>query len=138
MYRESANSGELLEDYFITASSMREQRNFLDENFYRLQSMSLPECGELRERLEGKNCLIVGGGPSVDEQLEEIRSNREKLIVIAVGTIARKLIKEEIRPDVIVITDPQEGMHRQIEGLDTKNIPLILLSTAAKRGCGLL
>lgn len=128
---ENQQQRELLEDYFITASSMREQRNFLDENFYRLQSMSLPECGELRERLEGKNCLIVGGGPSVDEQLEEIRSNREKLIVIAVGTIARKLIKEEIRPDVIVITDPQEGMHRQIEGLDTKNIPLILLSTAA-------
>ena len=40
-------------------------------------------------------------------------------------------MQEGIRPDAIIITDPQPHMYKQIEGLDTENIPLILLSTAS-------
>lgn len=128
---ENVEIRELLEDYFMVTSSMYEQGNLLEENFIRLQDMKLPECSELRELFERKNCVLVGGGPSADEEMDAIKRYREKIVVIAVGTIVGKLMNNGIRPDVIVITDPQKHMYRQIQGLDTKGIPLILLSTAS-------
>jgi hypothetical protein len=40
-------------------------------------------------------------------------------------------LQEGIVPDALIITDQQSHMYQQVEGLDTKNIPLILLSTAS-------
>ena len=38
----------LLEDFFITTSSMREQERFLDANFEKLSERHLPECSEIK------------------------------------------------------------------------------------------
>lgn len=127
-----AKAKELLEDYFVTTGTMREQGRALDRNFYMLQKKKLPECEKLRGVFEGKRVVIVGGGPSVDIELENIGKYREKIVLVAVGTIARKLLDNGITPDVIVITEPWEGIYQQVEGLPTKNIPLVLLATASE------
>ena len=128
---EHPKAKEVLEDFFVTTSSMREQKKLLDENFYRIQAEKLPEAELLTPLFQGKTLAIVGGGPSVDEEIENIKKYRDQIVVFAVGTIAEKLVKNGIEPDVIVITDPQETMYRQIAGFETKQIPLILLSTAS-------
>lgn len=122
---------ETLEDFFVITSSMREQRKSLDENFSEMQEKNLSECSELKETFSGKKVVIVGAGPSVDDELEAMRRYRNEITILAVGHIARKLLKEGIEPDAVVITDPQEHMYGQIEGLETKQIPLFLLSTAS-------
>ena len=38
---------------------------------------------------------------------------------------------EGIIPDAVIITDPQPLMYKQIDGVNLKNIPMILLSTAS-------
>lgn len=122
---------QLLEDFFMTISSMREQKTFLDSNFSKLSKMHLPECGVLKPLFSKKNVVIVGAGPSVNGQIEMMKKYRNKVIIFATGHITKLLLQEEIRPDAIIITDPQPHMYKQIEGLDTENIPLILLSTAS-------
>ena len=123
---------EKLEDFFVTVSSMREQKHYLESNFAYLQSLKLEECSRLRTHFQGKKVVIVAGGPSVDDEMESIKKYRDEITVFAVGTIVRKLLANEIYPDVIVITDPQETMYKQVLDLDLAKIPLILLSTASK------
>lgn len=72
--------------------------------------------------------VIVGAGPSVNGQIEMMKKYCNKVIICATGHITKLLLQEGIRPDAIIITDLQPHMYKQIEGLDTENIPLILLS----------
>ena len=123
---------ETLEDYFISVSSMQEQEASLRSNFTYLQNLQLPSCEVLRNIFENKTVVIVAGGPSVDDELENLKRFREQLVVLSVGTVARKLLSNGITPDAIIITDPQDTMYRQIEGLESQSIPLMLLSTASK------
>lgn len=121
----------VLEDYFIKTSSMREQRRYLEENFDILSKKELPSCEELKPIIKKNDLIIVAGGPSVDMQLPAIKRYRDRFTIMAVGTIIRKLMENGIVPDLIIISDPQSFMYHQVEGLDTENIPLILLSTAS-------
>lgn len=128
---EDAQTRQLLEDFFVTTSSMREQGGLLDSNFELISKLNLPECGELKEIFKDKVVVIVGAGPSVDSQLTSIKKCRDKITVFATGHITRKLVNEGIIPDAVIITDPQPFMYKQIEGVDLKDIPMILLSTGS-------
>lgn len=128
---EDAQTRQLLEDFFVTTSSMREQGSLLDSNFEVISKLNLPECGELKDIFKDKAVVIVGAGPSVDSQLTSIKKCRDKITVFATGHITRKLVNEGIIPDVVIITDPQPLMYKQIDGVNLKNIPMILLSTAS-------
>lgn len=123
---------EILEDYFINVSTMMEQGKSLYQNFDYLQEQNLPECTVLRDTFADKNVVIVAGGPSVDDEIESLKQFRDDIAILSVGTVARKLINAGIRPDVIIVTDPQDTMYRQVEGLEADGIPLMLLSTGSK------
>lgn len=129
---ESCEVKEVLEDFFISISTMQEQEASLKSNFNYLQKLGLPSCDALQDTFENKTVVIVAGGPSVDEELENLKKFREKLVVFSVGTTARKLLSNGIRPDAIIITDPQDAMYRQVEGLEDDTIPLMLLCTGSK------
>lgn len=122
---------QLLEDFFIKTSSMREQGHLLDENFEALSRLNLPECGELRSLFVDKDVVIVGAGPSVDSQLDIMRKYRDGITVFATGHIARKLVSNGIIPDAVIITDPQPHMYKQIKDVNLNGVPMILLSTAS-------
>ena len=128
---EDVQTRQLLEDFFVTTSSMREQGGLLDSNFEVISKLNLPECGELKDIFKDKAVVIVGAGPSVDPQLTSIKKCRDKITVFATGHITRKLVNEGIIPDAVIITDPQPLMYKQIDGVNLKNIPMILLSTAS-------
>ena len=127
---EDAQTRHLLEDFFVTTSSMREQGSLLDSNFEVISKLNLPECGELKDIFKDKAVVIVGAGPSVDSQLTSIKKCRDKITVFATGHITR-IVNEGIIPDAVIITDPQPLMYKQIDGVNLKNIPMILLSTAS-------
>ena len=129
---EQQNIKELLEDYFINTNSMIEQGKSLHQNFKFLQEQKFPSCDQIGNLFEKKNVAIVAGGPSLDDEIAGIKKYREEMVVLSVGTSARKLINVGIRPDAIIITDPQDTMYRQVEGVDTEGIPLLLLSTASR------
>lgn len=123
---------EALEDYFIFVSSVQEQGRFLRDNFEYLQKQKLQECGKLQKIFKDKRVVIVAGGPSCDDEMENLKKYRTDMSILSVGTVAKKLIDNGIYPDAIIITDPQDITCRQVKGIETDKIPLMLLSTAAK------
>ena len=60
----------------------------------------------LDKTLEGRDAVIVGGGPTLDESIEWIRANQSKLIIFAAARVAKRMAMEDIVPDFFVSVDP--------------------------------
>ncbi len=56
----------------------------------------------------GKTCIVLGGGPSLDLHLDWIKDNRDKVVIIAVSRIAKKLLNENIIPHMVFSVDPHD------------------------------
>lgn len=128
---EDGEEKRLLENYFIFSTSLLEGRKLLYENFERLRQKNLPECKEARDLFHDKDVVIAAAGPSLDLQIEALKKWKNRLAVLSVGTVAKKLLGEGIRPDAVIISDAHESVCRQIEGIDGQDMPLLLLSTAS-------
>ena len=57
---------------------------------------------------QGKTAVVLGGGPSLDRHIDWVKKNRSKLFVLAVSRISNKLLKEELKPDLVVSVDPHD------------------------------
>lgn len=54
----------------------------------------------------GRTAVILGGGPSLDDLIPWVKENRDRVAVIAVSRISRRLIECDIQPDIVVSIDP--------------------------------
>ena len=55
---------------------------------------------------KGKSCVLLAGGPSLDDFLPWLKQHRERFVVIAVSRIARRLHQEQLIPDIWCSIDP--------------------------------
>ena len=55
----------------------------------------------------GKTAVLLGGGPSLDVALPWVQKNREKVVVLAVSRISRRLREVGLVPDFVFSIDPQ-------------------------------
>lgn len=124
---------EKLEDYFIQYSSVKNQRRILNSNFNENILHYDQVIDDLKCEFSGKDLYIIAAGPSLDKNYLQLKNvNREKSIILASGTVFRKLIYEGITPDYVIVTDPNPRVYAQIAGLENNQVPMLLLSTAYK------
>lgn len=87
----------------------------------------------LKNRHAGYDAILVAAGPSLNETLPILKAHLDsrphKTVVIAVGRVLKSLLAEGIRPDYITVIDPTEAVYRDISGLETLDIPMVLLDT---------
>ncbi|MDB3935551.1 DUF115 domain-containing protein [Granulosicoccus sp.] len=73
----------------------------------------------------GKTAVVLGGGPSLDLHFNWIKQNRERIFILAVSRIANKLLKEELKPDLVVSVDPQDFSYEvSKQGVLWTDVPL--------------
>ena len=106
--------------------------NILEENF----NENILNYDFFVDELFGKNTnkplFIVAAGPSLDKNVGELAKVSKGGTILAVGRAVRTLLKHNIYPDYIIITDPSEKLYSmQLEGLDI-DVPIIVLSTCDK------
>ena len=70
----------------------------------------------------GKIGIVVAGGPSAAEIFDWIKTNRNKLNVVAVSTALLPLDKRGIVPDVLVAVDPHPYLENHLLGADLDNL----------------
>ena len=76
---------------------------------------------QLENKFEGTTALILGAGPSLKENIEKIKENRDKFTVFAVNRTLRYLQQENIVPDFVVFTDASD-VKNTTEGLNSDYI----------------
>jgi hypothetical protein len=72
---------------------------------------------EKKEIFAGKPALLVAAGPSLEDEIENLRIIKEQGLayIFSVGSAIKSLLKHGIRPDAVTAYDPETGL----EGLDT-------------------
>ena len=75
---------------------------------------------------QGKTAVVLGGGPSLDMHIDWIKQNRGELFVLAVSRISNKLLKKELKPDLVVSVDPQNRSYEvSKQGVLWTDVPLV-------------
>jgi hypothetical protein len=75
-----------------------------------------------------KTAVIIAGGPSLDKDILNIKNIKNKILIIAVDTAVKKLLNEDICPDIIVSIDIS---HHNLKHLQNVNCNSILFCDIA-------
>lgn len=118
-----------LEDYFIQYSSAKTQATRLIGNFIKNREGFHHEVSELKEKFAGKTLYIIAAGPSLDTNMTELKQVGEDGIILATGTVLKKLLKAGIKPDYAIIIDGGSFTHGQVCGVEDCQVPLLYMST---------
>ncbi len=89
----------------------------------RIQTVS-----SLYENFKGE-ALVTGAGPSLDRNIQDIRKKRDFFFLIASDASVKPLLKQGVRPDLIVTIDPQSHALYHFAELDRnviESIPAVL------------
>lgn len=86
--------------------------------------ISTPLVSSLKDIYKDKTALVASAGPSLAENIETIKKNREKFVLFAVGPSLKLLNKNGIEPDFLCIAEAMDTS-AQIEGICLENINLI-------------
>jgi hypothetical protein len=62
----------------------------------------------VKDSFKGKTCILLAGGPSLDENMAWIKENQNNFIIIAVSRIAKRLLQEDLIPHIIFSVDPYD------------------------------
>ncbi|UXH43432.1 DUF115 domain-containing protein [Rossellomorea vietnamensis] len=121
-----------LESFHLYNRTILEQSGNLIENFNLNITLRDKEISNELFNFHDHTCILVSAGPSLTKQLSMLKrvSLDGKFKIICVGTAVIPLLAENIKPDLIMISDPKDNIFKQLEGINTTGIPLVYLSTA--------
>ncbi len=120
-----------LENYFVQYSSVANQLKLLNGNFLENIKHFDGLVDELKDQFINKDLFIVAAGPSLDKNFHHLKAiNHNTGIILATGTVFKKLLAAGIPVDYIIVTDPNERVYTQIAGYEKSEIPMLYLSTA--------
>lgn len=125
---DDKNIKEFMEDYFVSYSSVINQRRQLNNNFKKNILKHDDYVDSLKEKFRNKDLYIIAAGPSLDKNYFLLKNRSADSIILSTGTVLKKLVKAGIEPDYVIITDGNEGAFKQVESFEV-NIPLLFLST---------
>ncbi len=130
-----SRSKNALEKYFLHESSLREQKQSLDVNFYFNQKRQDKPFDVCKDSFTGKTAIYLGGGPSAESKLPMIReylSKNPDTITICAGKVYRTLLDAGFIPDYVIITDAKAGLVWQTQNIPENKARLLYLATASR------
>lgn len=74
---------------------------------------------------KGKTAVVVSAGPTLDENIEAIKKNRDKFVLFTVGAALKSLLKNGIVPDFANVIE-QNDFSGQFSECDLSDINLII------------
>ena len=97
-------------DRILTSAQFYHVAHLNQAHFIQSQLLCAPNFNasvtHLKNCFAGKTVVVIGGGPSLDGQIDWIKQHRNQLFLIAVSRVSRRLQQDEIVPDIITTVDP--------------------------------
>ncbi len=84
-----------------------------------------PGINAYKDFFKGESVLLVGAGPSLDDNLDYLKGNQDKHYIICVDTSFPILLENDITPDFVVSVDPQHETMRHFRCFSKTPVPLI-------------
>lgn len=84
-----------------------------------------PSIQNSRNQYNGIPAIIVGSGPSLNQDTEVIREITNRCLIIAAGSAVQPLLKAGVRPHLVVSIDGGGPNYNVFKHLDLGDIPLV-------------
>lgn len=97
---------EFVNQRYIELSTRFTQKSFIHKQLENIAETQFP-AKILTNQFRNKTCIVIGGGPSLDDEINWLQQNQSHLFIIAASRVAGKLIKHGINPHILVTVDPQ-------------------------------
>lgn len=81
--------------------------------------------------------IIVAAGPSLDDNINELKAAVGKAFLIVVDTALKSTINAGIKPDISVLVDPKKPMIL-FDHPDIKNVPMVAYHRASNKITGMI
>jgi len=88
-------------------------------------TLDTPSILGLKGKLKGIAAVIVGAGPSLEEDIEVLREMKNHALIIAAGTSVQSLLHYGITPHLIVSMDGFEYNFKSFSHLNVDGIPFL-------------
>ncbi len=122
-----------LKQMYLVDMSFRNMEWKMQQSFLQNTKLCSLDNNQLLEGFKNKTVYIIAAGPSLNNNLNLLKERTSDSIILATGTVYRKLIMEGIRPDYVVILDCKDSIWNQFEKLKDETIPVLMSSTACCR-----
>lgn len=86
----------------------------------------------LFNQFTGQKAALISAGPSLQENIDKLEQLKGRYFILCVGSALRVLMNSGVGPDAVIVTDPQDSVFYQLNGLDWQG-PLLFLPTANSR-----
>ncbi len=106
----------------------------IEENIFYIKNDG--DVSSFFNRYPGQAALIVGAGPSLLDNYDWIRENRDNYFIISVSSAVIPLMAENIIPDAVVVIEPQEDAIFPVFDIDLtllSKVPLVYFPIVSKR-----
>ena len=112
----------------INIATLSRFQNLWVRNIFKNYKLFLEHKGIIHffDKYKNVPVLIISAGPSLGENIELIKKNQNKFIIISVDSCFQTLIKNDIIPDFVITVDPQYINYKYFEY--NKNFTPILVS----------
>ena len=77
------------------------------KNIKAINENSIYNLSDLNDKFIGETALLVAPGPSLAENIQYIKDNRNKFVIFAVNKVLQVLLDNNITPDFVVCVDPR-------------------------------
>ena len=77
------------------------------KNINTINSSTFYKLSDLEGKFAGQTALVIAAGPSLSENIEKIKADRNKFVIFAVNKVLRTLLANGIYPDFVVGLDAQ-------------------------------
>jgi hypothetical protein len=81
--------------------------------------------------LEGSGAIVIGAGPSLDQNIEWIKAQTPRPVIICAYKALKALAKNGITPDFVVMLDPNQQL-RHLEGVDLSGVAGFLAEVSVR------
>jgi hypothetical protein len=88
------------------------------------KNIKYPVLKKIKKKLDFPIC-VVGNGGSLDERIEWLKANQEKMIIFSAGTALRTLLKNGVRPDFQIEIERTDYLGGILEEAGAKDIDMI-------------
>jgi len=130
---DPAGFEELVRKLQETVGAFSMDLKFTKEKFYPSLKMLIqniphilqePPLARLKNVYNGKTAVVISAGPTLDKNIDTLKANRDKFILISVGTAVKTLYKNGLKPDFLCIIETYNSS-RQVEGLNLSDVNFI-------------
>jgi hypothetical protein len=121
---------DVLEDYQIAINSSEKFNEEIARNIEMNQMEDGKNVATFFGTLMNKPIIIVSGGPSLDRNVDLLKTLGNEVFIFSTGRTFKMLLQKGIRVDMFCIIDAQELTYSQIQGVEDAQVPFVFLNTA--------